>query len=779
MTKVLKDRESYVDTKDFDKDRFHRFVDDIIDNADINPNIFTPTHREEFKIVLVEKIEQRKDVSLGELYDLIIREADDNTSIHAPHYSKIAASAFLRKLYKIASNERGQFKKDIYTQYPSLVKLLTEKGIYSEELLQNYTVDELATAGAFIDPSKDRLFSYAGLFLLNRSYLAQTGPQLTIELPQERLLTCALYLMMLEPKDKRLDLVKETYWALSNHYVGLATPTLSNAGKSMGTLSSCHILTMDDSLKSIMNVLTDAATFSQNGAGLGVFMGYLRSNGSWIRGKKGAASGIIGPSSLQNALADYVNQLGVRKGGIAVYLPIWHRDVFDFLDLRLKTGSQERRAHSLYTGLTIPDEFMRRLRRSMDATFTLFDPYEVNKKLGIDLNRLYDKKRLQEDEEPNPEDHAFTYHYRLAEASTQLLLRKEVSMRDLYKPIFNARKSGGTPYLYFHDTAARLNPNDHAGMPMSSNLCTEIVQNMEYDVFEKDTLHENGLVFQMKKNTGLVTCNLSSLCLHNVFTQNVDLQRVADIQIRMLDNVISLDRTVVPQATHTNRQYRAIGAGALGLATLLAEKRIMWDSEEAVTFSDELFEKIAFANITASMKLAKEKGAYPLFKGSKWQTGELFSERGYSSDEWSALQAEIANYGIRNAYLMANAPTGSNSIIMNGSASTDAPFEVVYEEKKDGLQATIIPRKYDVTVQRFYKSAFTMDERWSLRIIAALQRHIDQGISHNLHLHSNIAASELLPIDIGAWEKGLKTLYYSYTDPLMENRKADCVSCEG
>jgi ribonucleoside-diphosphate reductase alpha chain len=656
--------------------------------------------------------------------------------------------------------------------------MMTEKGLYSEDIIKSYSEKELRQASKFIDKSKDRMFSYAGLFLLDKNYLIKgyTGEQL--ELPQERFLTTALYLMKDEKKSIRMEYVKEAYWVMSNQLIGLATPTLMNSGRPLGTLSSCHILTMDDSLKSIMDVLKDIATFSQNGAGIGTYLGYLRAGGSWIRGYKGRSTGIVHPSRLLSIIAEYVDQLGARKGGIAVYLPLWHLDIFDFLDLRLKTGSQERRAHSIFTAVCIPDEFMRRLNNR--ETWTVLDPYEVNKKLGIDLNRLYDKKKLKDGEIPNPIDHAFTYNYRIAEKSSELELKRVVQAKDIYANIYTARKTGGTPFMYYSDTSARMNPNSHKGNPMASNLCTEIIQNMHPDKYEDDVLKEGGLVVQIKQGEGLVTCNLNSLVLPNVFKDDTeDLQRITDIQVRMLDNVISLNRTPVLQATYTNNQYRAVGAGAMGTATLLASKQIQWDSDEAAEYLDKLFEKYAFALITSSNKLAIEKGSYPLFEGSEWHTGEYFEKRGYGSPEWLELRQKVMIQGIRNSYLQAIAPTGSNSVIMGGvSPSCDPLYEVIYQEEKAGMNVTMIPPNYSPATMWFYKSGFEMDEMWSINNIAAIQKHIDQGISHNMHLHKSVKASEMLRLDLGAWDKGLKTIYYTYSDTNGVNRSEGCAFCE-
>ncbi|MFO1442978.1 ribonucleoside-diphosphate reductase subunit alpha [Bacillus sp. Bva_UNVM-123] len=774
MTLITKDRKSHIQKTEFNKERFDKFVNEIVQDSEKK---FEPSAIKQLKDNIIVQLEGRSEIEAERLFDLIIRESNDNITKNTPSFTYLSASALLRKIYKKASKERGFDYRKGYGDYYSFVLMMTEKGLYSEDIIKSYSEKELKQAGKIIDKNKDRLFSYAGLFLLDKNYLIKSYSGKQLELPQERFLTTALYLMKDEKKTKRMDYVREAYWVLSNQYVGLATPTLMNSGRPLGTLSSCHILTMDDSLKSIMDVIKDVSTFSQNGAGIGTYLGYLRAGGSWIRGYKGRSTGVVHPCRLLSNIAEYVDQLGARKGGIAVYLPLWHLDIFDFLDLRLKTGSQERRAHSIFTAVCIPDEFMRRLNNR--ETWTIVDPYEVNKKLGIDLNTLYDNKKLRDGEIPNEVDHAFTYYYRIVEKS-ELELKRVVQAKDIYANIYTARKTGGTPFLYYSDTSARMNPNSHKGIPHASNLCTEIIQNMSPDKHEEDVLKEGGVVLQIKHGEGLVTCNLNSLVLPNVFKDDtIDLQRVTDIQMRMLDNVISLNRTPVQQASHTNKQYRAVGAGAMGLATLIADRQIQWDSNEAVEFADNLFEKYAYSLILSSHKLAVEKGSYPLFEGSEWHTGEYFEKRGYSASEWLELKDKVMNGGIRNSYLAAIAPTGSNSVIMGGvSPSCDPLYEVIYQEEKAGMNVTMIPPNYSPKTMWFYKSGFEMDEMWSINIISAIQKHIDQGISHNMHIHKSIKASEMLRLDVGAWEKGLKTIYYTYSDTNNVDRSEGCSFCE-
>ncbi len=769
MTLITKDRGSYIQKTEFDQNRFNRFVNEIVKDSERE---FSKESIEDLKIKVSDYIKSREEIEAEKLFDLIIREANDMITANTPDFTFLSGSALRRKLYKQASKNRGFDYKKGYGDYYSLVLQLTEQGLYSDDILNSYSEYELRKAGMYIEKSKDKLFSYAGLYLMQETYLVKGYNREALELPQERFLTTALYLMK-DEKLNRMELVKEMYWVLSNHYVGLATPTLKNSGTPHGTLSSCHIITPDDDLKSIMNVLSQTSRFSQNGAGIGIYAGFLRSRGSWIRGFKNRATGITHPARLLSVLAEYVNQLGQRKAGIAIYLPVWHYDIFDFLDLRLKTGSQEKRAHSIKTAVCLPDEFMRRLKNG--ETWTIVDPYEVKKKLNININKLYDKKKLKRNEEPNPEDHAFTYWYRKIEKE-DLELSRTVLAKEIYKSIFTARKTGGTPYLYYSDTAARYNPNSHKGMPYGSNLCSEVIENMDYDRIESEHLDENGFVVTKVIGEGLVTCNLNSLVLHNVFgNNNVDLQRVVNIQYRMLDNVISLNRTVVPQATHTNNLYRALGGGALGLATLLADKGIKWESKEASEFTNDIFKQYHKAAIKASHKLAEEKGSYPYFEGSEWQTGEYFDKRGFYGDEWAEVR-KMASKGMRNGYLHAIAPTSSNSIIMKGSPSTDPLYEVVYREEKSGLNVIITPPNFNNKTKWFYKSGFEMDEMWAINIVASAQKYIDQGISHNMHVLKSIKASELFRLDYGAWEKGLKTIYYTYTEEY--ERDESCPYCE-
>lgn len=752
-------------------ERFNRFFGEIVEDSGRE---YDETLLLKVKQDVLDYVESRETVEAEKLFDLIIRASNDQISAKNPEFTYLSASTLRRKLYKQASQNRGYDYKEGYGDYVTLVHRLVEDGIYEEELIKKYTKEELNYAGKLIEINKDKMFDYAGLYMLNNSFLKKDYDGTLLELPQERFVTVALSIMQDEGKESRMKHVEQAYWAMSNHLIGLATPSLMNAGSPHGSLSSCHIITPDDDLRSIFKSFEQAAQFSQEGSGLGIYMGYLRASGSWIRGYKGRSTGIMHPSRIFSTMAEYVDQLGARVAGIALYLPVWHRDIFDFLDLRLKTGSQERRAHSIKTAVNLPDEFMRRIDKG--ETWTTFDPYEFKKKMGLDINRLYDKKLLKDGETPNEQDHAFTFWYREAEKRTDFELSHVVKASEIYRSIFSSRKTSGTPYLYWSDTAARMNPNSHAGIPLGSNLCSEIIQNMSPDTFVSEELQEDGAVIAKIEGDGLVTCNLSSLVLNNVFTEKdaPNLQDVIDIQYRMLDNVISLNKTPVAQATHTNNLYRAVGGGAMGLVTLLTDRGIKWESNEAADFTGKIFKKYLQAAIEASHKLALEKGSYQLFEGSEWQTGEFFDKRGFMSDEWTQYR-EMAGTGLRNAYLMAIAPTATNSLIMNSSPCIDPPYEIVYREEKSGLSVLYVPSNYNNKTKWYYKSGFEMDEMWAINIVATAQRFVDQGISHNMHVSTGIKGSEMLRLDMGAWKRGLRTIYYTFTSG--NGRADDCIMC--
>ncbi|KJE27712.1 ribonucleoside-diphosphate reductase, alpha subunit [Geobacillus kaustophilus] len=694
-------------------------------------------------------VSRKETVTVEQLYQTAVLEGLSYISEEEPDWTFVCARLYLRQLYREAARHRGYDERERYGDFYSLLAALTEQGVYSPLLLERYTKEEIDAIGAFLDPDKDKLFTYIGLRTLADRYLARDYERRLYELPQERFLVIAMTLMANEPATRRLALVKEAYWALSNLYMTVATPTLANAGKSYGQLSSCFVDTVDDSLQGIYDSNTDIANLSKSGGGIGVYLGKIRSRGSDIKGFKGVSSGVIPWMKQLNNTAVSVDQLGQRKGAISVYLDVWHKDIFAFLDARLNNGDERLRTHDLFTGVCIPDLFMEQVEQRGD--WYLFDPHEVRKVMGFSLEDFYD-------EEKGRGSFREKYWQCVNEPS---LSKEKVPAIEVMKSIMRSQLESGTPFMFYRDEVNRQNPNRHLGMIYCSNLCTEIAQNQSPTVMKRQYVKDGTIIIE-KIPGDFVVCNLSSINLARAVTDGV-LARLISIQMRMLDNVIDLNNIPVLQAGLTNQKYRAVGLGTFGWHHLLALKGIRWESDEAVRYADELYETIAYLAIQASMELAKEKGSYPAFPGSDWQTGAYFERRGYQSHgelDWDQLKQDVARYGMRNGYIMAIAPNASTSIIAGSTASIDPIFLKVYaEEKKDYKIPVTVPDLNEQTTW-YYKSAYHIDQHWSIKQNAARQRHVDQAISFNFYVMNTIKAKELLDLHLTAWKSGVKTTYY-------------------
>lgn len=714
----------------------------------------------EEKIAPLVKVSQRwlernLDGTDREWAKAMILEAISFVAEDETYWTFVASRIYLAEVYRHEELQRGHA---VYTNFAKHVEKLVSEGLYASFLLEKYTKEELNELGNLIVPERDKFFTYIGLKTFIDRYVAVDYAKNPVELPQERWLVIAMTLMQNETEN-RLEKIAESYWATSNLYMTVATPTLSNAGKPHGQLSSCFIDTVDDSLQGIYDSNTAVANLSKYGGGIGVYMGKVRSRGSAIRGFKGASSGVLPWIKQLNNTAVSVDQLGQRQGAIAVYLDVFHKDIFTFLDLKLNNGDERMRAHDIFTGVCLPDLYMEQVEKR--GEWHMFDPHEVRQVMGYSLEDFYDEERGQG---------SFREKYEEC-VNNPNLSRETVPAIELMKRILRSQLETGTPFMFYRDEVNRANANKHEGMIYSSNLCTEIAQNMSATEFESVTL-EDDIVVTRSKPGDFVVCNLSSINLGRAVPADV-LERLIKIQVRMLDNVIELNKIPVVQAARTNNRYRGIGLGTFGWHHLLALKNIQWESDEAVEFADELYEKIAFLTIQSSMELSKEKGAYPLFEGSDWQTGKYFDYKGYETAEWNALRQEVAENGMRNGYLMAIAPNSSTSVIAGSTASIDPIFKPFFhEEKKDYKLPNVAPDLDHNTYNVYRRSAYIVDQRWSVKQNAARQKHIDQAISFNIYVPNTIRASVLLDLHLQAWNSGMKTSYYT------RSSATDIAECE-
>lgn len=711
---------------------------------------------------LAEKYEVfgKPSLDLDEKLQALIRAAVELASAEAPHWDKIAAR--LRYLDFARHLAESEAKRGI-TNFVAKLRYLTAKELYGSYILENYTEQELRAASRFIVAERNHLYSYAGLDLLLSRYVIHTHHGVALESPQEMYLGIALHLAMLEEPSVRMDWVRRFYDMLSLQQVTMATPTLANARKPYHQLSSCFIDTVPDSLDGIYRSLDSFAKVSKWGGGMGLYFGKVRATGAAIRGFEGAAGGVIRWIRLVNDTAVAVDQLGVRQGACAVYLDAWHKDLPEFLQLRTNNGDDRMKAHDIFPAVCYPDLFWKLAKENLDAPWFLMDPHEIEMVMGYALEDFWGEE--------------WEKRYRACVAEPRID-KRVISVKEIVRLILKSVVETGTPFAFYRDTVNRLNPNPQAGMIYCSNLCTEIAQNMSaVESVRTEIKTEAGdTVVQVTTRPGdFVVCNLASLNLGRIdVTSHEELRSVVRTAVCALDNVIDLNEAPLAYARLTNGKYRSIGLGVSGYHHMLAKNAVRWESEEHLAFVDDVFSRINYAAIEASSDLAAEKGSYGCFAGSDWQTGDYFRKRGYESEAWQELAAKVRAQGMRNAYLLAVAPTSSTSILVGTTAGVDPIMKRFFlEEKKGAILPRIAP---DLSMKTFwyYKSAHTVDQNWSVRAAGVRQRHIDQAQSVNLYITNDFTFRQVLALYIKAYEEGVKTIYYVRSKSLEVE---ECESC--
>lgn len=688
---------------------------------------------------------QKPELSIEENLQLLVKAAMELTTQEAPKWEMIAARLLMFAFERELREAEGSC--EITTLYEKIV-YLTEQGLYGKYILEYYMQEEIDEFETFLAPERNGLFTYSGLELLLNRYVIHTGKGVALESPQEMFLGIAMHLAMKEQKDRTLW-VKRFYDMLSKLQVTMATPTLSNARKPYHQLSSCFIDTVPDSLNGIYRSIDNFAKVSKFGGGMGMYFGKVRASGSAIRGFEGAAGGVIRWIRLANDTAVAVDQLGVRQGAVAVYLDVWHRDLPEFLNLRTNNGDDRMKAHDVFPAVCYPDYFWEQARDNIEGDWYLMCPHEILTVKGYALEDCYGE--------------AWKEKY-LDCVQDDRIKKRVVPIKDIIRLIIKSAVETGTPFTFNRDHVNRMNPNGHKGMIYCSNLCTEIAQNMSgiEEVEERvETVNGETVVVTVTKPGEFVVCNLASLSLGYLNVE--DEEEIADITkcaVRALDNVIDLNFFPVPYAKINNEKYRPIGLGVSGYHHMLAKQRISWESEQHLQFAEDIFSKIHYAAIEASSEIAKEKGSYTYFEGSDWQTGTYFDKRDLNTEKWNQLREKVKQQGLRNAYLLAIAPTSSTSIIAGTTAGLDPIMNRYFlEEKKNGLMPRVAP---ELSMETFwyYKNAHYIEQKWSVRACGVRQRHIDQAQSMNLYITNEYTFRKVLDLYILAWEEGVKTIYY-------------------
>jgi ribonucleoside-diphosphate reductase alpha chain len=692
-----------------------------------------------------------------------------------PAYSYVASRLLLRQI-----NEETIGNRLDYTKVDAAYRQVFIDGIKSgveKKLLDDRMVDfDLAALAKAIVPSRDELFMYLGTQTLHERYLVRdtSGDGGIIENIQGFWMRIAMGIALAEKKEDRNKRAVEFYEVMSTMRFVPSSPTLFHSGTRHPQLSSCYLNTVGDSLESIFKVYADNAQLSKWAGGIGTNWSSVRASGSLVKKSGIQSNGIVPFLKIANDVTVAINRSGRRRGATAVYLENWHYDVEEFLDLRKNTGDDRRRTHDMNTAHWISDLFMKRVRE--DGEWTLFSPDEVS-----DLTEIYGKKF----------EIAYTAYEKKADAG-EIKLFKRIKARDLWRKMITMLFETGHPWITWKDPSNVRSPQDHAGVVHNSNLCTEITLN--------NSLEETAV------------CNLGSLNYQRLMSNGrFDVELVAKTTktaIRMLDNVIDVNYYPTEEARVSNFRHRPIGLGIMGFHDALYMMNINFDSEQAVMFADESMELISYHAILASSELARERGAYESYKGSKWDRGIfpvdtialLEVERGEKIDvprsgklDWSVVRASVKANGMRNSNTMAMAPTATISNIV-GSVPTIEPiykniyvkanmngdfivvnpylvadlkalnlwdFEMIGQLKYNDGSVRNIPN-VPAHLKDKYKEVFEIDPSWLIKSAAYRGKWVDQSQSLNIYF-SGTSGRELAGVYEYAWSMGLKTTYYLRT----------------
>lgn len=687
-----------------------------------------------------------------------------------PAYSQLAGRLYLQRIYKEAMGH-SMMDENLPALYRQAFIEGIQAGIRTEQLDKRLGEFDLEKLAARLEPERDLLLEFLGIqTLYDRYFFKVEGKR--AELPQAFWMRVAMGLSVNE-KEKE-ERAAEFYEFMSQLYYVPSTPTLFHSGLTHPQLSSCYLTTVMDDLDHIFKCLADNARLSKWSGGLGNDWSNIRGTGAAIKSTQVESQGVIPFLKIANDVTCAINRSGKRRGATCAYLETWHLDIEDFLDLRRNTGDERRRTHDMNTANWIPDLFMKRMMNN--ENWTLFSPDETP-----ELHHVYGK--------------AFETKYIEYEQKAeqgQINKYKTLPAQKIWRQMLSRLFETGHPWMTFKDPSNIRSPQDHAGVIHSSNLCTEITLNTS----EEET----------------AVCNLGSVNLEKHVDKNgIDfkqLQQTVRTAIRMLDNVIDINFYPTIEAQNSNMRHRPIGLGVMGFQDALFKMRIPFDSEQAIQFSDEIMEFISYYAVLSSSELAKEKGKYESFPGSKWERGIfpldtldlLEHERGQKIEvdrsqnmNWQFVKDHVKKFGMRNSNTMAIAPTATIANIAGCFPCTEPIYKNIYVKANLSGEFTIVNKYliedlkktgswnkemldqikyYDGNIQlipgipaklkTLYKEAFEIDPIHCIEIAARRSKWIDQSQSHNVFM-KGASGKKLNDIYIEAWKRGLKTTYYLRT----------------
>ncbi|MEF9982013.1 MULTISPECIES: class 1b ribonucleoside-diphosphate reductase subunit alpha [Micrococcaceae] len=648
------------------------------------------------------------------------------------------------------------------------LEYLVKHEYYERETLDQYSMNFIRDLFKHAFGKKFRFETFLGAFKFYTSYTLKTfDGKRYLERYEDRVCMVALHLARGDEK-LAMHLVDE----IIEGRFQPATPTFLNAGKAQrGELVSCFLLRIEDNMESIARAVNSSLQLSKRGGGVALSLTNLREHGAPIKQIENQSSGVIPVMKLLEDSFSYANQLGARQGAGAVYLNAHHPDIYRFLDTKRENADEKIRIKTLSLGVVIPDVTFELARKNEDMY--LFSPYDVERVYGVPFSEISVTEK----------------YYEMVDDAR--IKKTKISAREFFQTLAEIQFESGYPYIMFEDTVNKANPI--AGRITMSNLCSEILQVSSASEFSDDLSY---------KTVGKdISCNLGSMNIAKAM-DGKDLATSVDIAIRALSAVSDMSYIAsVPSIADGNSKSHAIGLGQMNLHGFLAREHIYYGSEEGIDFTNIYFYTILFHALTASNKIAMERGeTFDNFENSKYASGEFFdkyTEQEWvpatervrelfdgmqipTQEDWKALKASVMEHGIYNQNLQAVPPTGSISYI-NNSTSSIHPVAAKIEIRKEGkIGRVYYPAPYMNNENiDFYEDAYEIGYEKIIDTYAAATQHVDQGLSLTLFFKDTVTTRDINKAQIYAWRKGIKSLYYIRLRQLaLEGTEVEgCVSC--
>ena len=710
-------------------------------------------------------------ISTQQLDEAVIQVALQNVK-DDPAFDVVSARLLLKTIYKrvLGDYDTDAELRELHrARFGDYVRQGVDEALLEPRFLDLFELDVLAEA---LEPANDGLLKYIGVVTLNNRYGIKARNNEPLETPQYFWMRVAMGLSLneVDPTSHAIAFYKK----MSALEYLAAGSTLVNAGTSYPQLSNCFVMEMQDDIEHIAKSVRDVMWLTKGTGGIGLAVTKLRAQGSPIRSNNTSSTGPIPFMHTIDSVLRAVSRGGKKFGALCFYMENWHMDFPEFLDLRQNSGDPYRRTRTANTAVWISDEFMKRVQN--DDDWYLFDPLEVT-----DLNELYGK--------------AFSTRYAeyvaMAERG-EMHMFKKTGAREQFKQILISLQSSSHPWLTWKDTINNRAINNNTGTIHLSNLCTEIC------------------LPQDREN--IAVCNLASINLsRHVVDGGMDWAKIDEsvrLAVRQLDNLIDITVSSVDEADHANTKNRAVGLGVMGFTDVVERLGFSYDSEESFDLIDEIMEHISYAAIDESAELAKERGSYSNFEGSGWSKGLVpldtidltEADRGVEVQvnrttrlDWDALRIKVKG-GMRNATLMAIAPTASIGLVAGTTPGLDPQFSQIFSRSTSSgkflevnrnlvealralglwekVREDILRSQGDIQgiaaipddMKATYKTSFQLSPYAFLEVAARAQKWIDQAISRNMYLETR-DIDEMLDIYTAAWKKGVKTTYYLHMKP--------------